>query len=134
MIGFTGIILLDSGSNPANTGTNGAATVADSAEQASFVAGDPYPVEEPIRQWLSSLDFNDPYELVFADELDSSNIGQDGDRVVLVYEIVSSHDNRFTVLLGVAYSEWFARLFIKPVDGRLTVTDYEEVVPVGSQD
>ena len=134
VVGFIVLVLLDIGNTPIATIDNGVDTVADLAGQTSDVAGDPYIVEEPIRQWLSSLDFNDSYELVFVDELDLINTGQDADQVILVYEIVSSHDNRFTVLLGVAYSEWFARLYIKPIDGLLTVTDFEEVASLGSQD
>jgi hypothetical protein len=134
VIGFIGLIFLNSGSAPGVADDNGRDTATDAADQNSFAIGDPYTVEEPIRQWLSSLEFNEPYELVFVDELDYRNTGQDANKVILVYDIVSSYDNRFTVLLGVAYSEWFARLYIKPVAGQLTVTDFEEIAPVGSQD
>jgi hypothetical protein len=134
VLGVLGVILLDNANTEVTTADSGVDSAAGETRQASDVAGDPYIVEDPIGQWLTSSGFNESYELVFVDELNFINTGQDADHVILVYEIVSSHENSITVLLGVAYSEWFARLFIEPVDGQLAVTDFEEIASPGSQD
>jgi len=134
LIGYFAMNYFTNREIPTAVSNNGSDPVTDSTDQESFPTGDPYIVEEPIRQWLASLAFNEPYELFFIDELDLIDLDQYGDKMLLVYEIVSSHDNQFTVLLGYAYSEWIGRLYIKPVDGVLTVTDYEEIAPVGLDD